>query len=686
MVNIIIFSKFCFRIICLLIYFKLGKIPGALHYTPCGKYIIYPLGSFIVIKNVQTEKEAFLDGHSDEVSCITISSDGTRLASGQKYLMGVKVSFNFSLLYIHVYSLICFYYYFYQADAILWNLTEAKKLLDNGVVMIGEKVCVHRLHQHIGKVQDVGFSSNGAYLSTLGGQDDNTIVIWDVHTGVAICGSPAASDSALCCKWLYGRNDRVVTAGSYHIRVWQIDFSLPKLHAMDCKLGSVRRICVCISIDPKDHLAYVGTSTGDVLKVSIDRNEILSYKDPDVTVPKLLGITKHRFSLGANCVVCIPNPATGNHNVLVGAGDGTLAFINPSLNLVAGYKTQLIGGISSIAIHPKGEKYIVGTELCNRYEISKDLITAELKTSCHFGPINDIAFPEGCPDLVVTSSFGDMRVWNTKAKQELLRIQVPNLECLCSLVTPSGSAIVSGWDDGKIRAFYPETGRMKFVIPDAHSEKVTALACADNDSRAPWRIVSGGAEGRVRVWKVTSSHQAMIASLKEHRGPINCIKINGDSTQCISASSDGSCIVWDLDRCVRIVALFEPNVFESVLYHPDESQMLTCGSNHKISYWDAADGQVIRVITGGEEGMTTLDILPSGEFFVSGSKDKQLKIWHYDDGLPVAIGLGHSGTIKAVKISPDQKMIVSVGSTGEIIFWEMPDLQKARNALLEGVL
>ena len=36
----------------------------------------------------------------------------------------------------------------------------------------------------------------------------------------------------------------------------------------------------------------------------------------------------------------------------------------------------------------------------------------------------------------------------------------------------SGSVLVSGWDDGKIRAFYPETGRIKFVIPDAHTERV----------------------------------------------------------------------------------------------------------------------------------------------------------------------------------------------------------------------
>lgn len=635
-----------------------GKVSRALHISPCGKYIVYPLGSFVVLKNLVTDKIAFLDGHNNEISCIAVSHDGTRAASGQTHLMGVK------------------------ADVLVWDLSKAKKMLDSGSVMLGDATCVHRLKQHLGKVQDVAFSNNDYYLSTLGGQDDNALVIWNVSTGEAICGSPAASDSALCCKWLNGRDDRLVTAGNYHVKVWQIDFSLPKLHAMDAKLSSVRRVILSVALTADDHIAYCGTATGDVIKVKIDRNEIMSFKDPDTLVPQMIGISNHKFSLGVKDLTCVINPKTGNHNVLVGAGDGVLAFMNPDMVLVAGYKTQLMGGITSITPHPKGEKFIIGTAECNRYEVSKDLINADLKTSCHMSAIHDVAFPEGCPDLVITSSRGDMRIWNTKNDKELLRIQVPNLECLCSLVTPSGSSIISGWDDGKIRSFYPESGRIKFCISDAH-EKVTAIAVADNDAKSPWKIISGGSCGKVRIWKVTSSHQAMLASLKEHRGPVNCIKVNQDSTQCISASADGCCIVWDLNKYVRLTALFESNVFESVLYHPDESQMLTCGSNHKISYWDAVDSQVIRVIDGGEDMMSCLDITTSGEFFVSGSRDKLLKIWHYDDGLTVAVGKGHSGNIKAVKISPDQKTIVSVGTTGEIIFWEMPDLEKARNFVLK---
>merc|ERR1711988_1686205 len=133
----------------------------------------------------------------------------------------------------------------------------------------------------------------------------------------------------------------------------------------------------------------------------------------------------------------------------------------------------------------------------------------------------------------------------------------------------------------------------------------------------PWRMVSGGDDGRVRVWSVTSSHQALLHSMKEHRGMVTCLRITKDNAQCVSASADGSCIVWDLERYVRVLALFEPTVFRAVLYHPDESQILTCDTNHKISYWDAYDGSAIRVIDGGEAEMTTLDVEPEGTFFVS---------------------------------------------------------------------
>jgi cilia- and flagella-associated protein 52 len=100
----------------------------------------------------------------------------------------------------------------------------------------------------LGGVQDLEFSHDSLYLATLGAQDDNALVIWDAETGTAICGAPAFEDTGLTVRWLKNRNDRLVTAGNYHLRVWQVDVQMPKLHAMTAKMGNMRLVyCLLLS-------------------------------------------------------------------------------------------------------------------------------------------------------------------------------------------------------------------------------------------------------------------------------------------------------------------------------------------------------------------------------------------------------------------------------------------------------
>lgn len=75
-----------------------------------------------------------------------------------------------------------------------------------------------------------------------------------------------------------------------------------------------------------------------------------------------------------------------------------------------------------------------------------------------------------------------------------------------------------------------------------------------------------------------------------------------NNEQAVSASADGSCIIWDLKTFTRVMCLFESTLFKQVLYHPDESQLLTTGSDRKITYWETFDGQAIRMLDGSEEG------------------------------------------------------------------------------------
>jgi WD40 repeat protein len=232
-----------------------------------------------------------------------------------------------------------------------------------------------------------------------------------------------------------------------------------------------------------------------------------------------------------------------------------------------------------------------------------------------------------------------------KTRQELLRIEVPGLECFSVQFMADGKSIISGWNDGKIRAFLPQSGKLFYAINDAHNHGVTALAPTANCQR----VISGGMEGEVRIWRIGKQTQIMEASLKEHRGRVANIRINKADTQAVSASYDGSCIIWDIKSHTRVMCLFESTMFKQIVYHPDESQLLTTGSNRKVTYWDCFDGQAIRMLDGSDSGeINALAISKEGEHFVSGGEDKKLKVWNYDEGICYHSGVGHSGSISKV--------------------------------------
>lgn len=51
-----------------------------------------------------------------------------------------------------------------------------------------------------------------------------------------------------------------------------------------------------------------------------------------------------------------------------------------------------------------------------------------------------------------------------------------------------------------------------------------------------------------------------------------------------------------------------------------------------------------------------------------------LQVWRYNEGDVTHVGVGHSGEITGIKISPDGQYIISVSDDGAIMCWRYPAL------------
>jgi len=599
-----------------------GDVPGGLCLHPDDEHMVLPLGSTVVVRHVTESKQYFLQegGHDREVSAMALSKYGKYLASGQHSYMGFK------------------------APIVVWNMETCE--------------AVHKLKLHKGMVQDLSISHDEKYLVSLGGCDDNTIVVWDIETGEPLGGSSSANQTTTTVNWLAGRNDMLISAGkNANARIWTFDHANRKLTPYPISLGSMRRnfLCSCSSEDAKT--VYLGTTSGDVCAIGVD-SKLFKGSGP-------VNRRKHAFGKGIVSMVACTGKYAGN--LIIGAGDGSVAMLNVNTMKVV-RKVKFQGGATSIALNAAGDHFFVGTDRSNIYLVAIEDFDYELRSTCNYKEINDVAFARNYSELFATCA-NDVRLWNTKGKDELLRIEVPNLKCQCVTIAPDGKSIVTGWDDGKIRAFKPTSGKLMYSINDAHRDGVTAITFT-NDSK---RVCSGGATGDVRIWKITPQTQTMIASMKQHKGRVNSIMVDESDTNCVTAANDGSCIIWDLNQYNRESCLFATTQFKCAQYHPDQSQILTCGTDRKITFWDVVGASEIRILESSKEDINDVAITPDGEWFVSVGNDRVVRLWGYDDGVCHYVGKGHSGHITSVKISPDQKFIVTVGSEGAIFMWKIPE-------------
>lgn len=611
-----------------------GAVAAGLKVHPDRQHLIFSVGCTVVIEDINNKKQEFLSGHSNNVTCIAVSKSGKYIASGQVTYSGFK------------------------ADVIIWDYEQRK---------------LHcRLSLHKVKVEAVAFSPNDKFLASLGGEDDGSVVIWNVSNGEAICGSPAQVMSAgmtHCVAYANNSDNVFVTGGNNTLRVWKLDQPNRKIKPEDVNMGQMKRIVKCMEVTSDDQYVYCGTTSGDILEINMSSKNLST-----------LSSEKERISLGITSLSLLIKG-----DLLVGGGDGTVCVYKMKVSKDSKREIKRVnnqiqkvdGPVTSIAQRGSGHQFYASTGHSNIYSFNFSEFTYQLLSTCHDAEIHDVAFPFGVSELFLTSSYQNVRIWDPNNNKELVRIHVPNKTCHALEVDKAGQTIVSGWDDGRIRAFFPVSGKPKFCIEDAHGGGVTALALY-SDCR---HIVSGGKKGDVRVWCATPTGHSkgnlymtnLVFTLQEHKASVTSIKVRKDDKECVSSSTDGSCIIWDLEGRCRKQMIRVNTLFNCVCYHPAEHQIITSGTDRKVGYFECIDAGLIRDLEGSLSGsINSMDISDDGVYFVSGGDDKLVKVWKYDEGEVTHMGIGHSAAITQVKISCDKKYILSVSKDGAILRWKFP--------------
>jgi WD40 repeat protein/nucleoside phosphorylase/type II secretory pathway predicted ATPase ExeA len=108
----------------------------------------------------------------------------------------------------------------------------------------------------------------------------------------------------------------------------------------------------------------------------------------------------------------------------------------------------------------------------------------------------------------------------------------------------------------------------------------------------------------------------------------------------------------------------------AVVYHPEGHLLATSHHDSSVRLWDAATGQILRVLEGHTASVRSVAFSPDGGQIASGSDDTTIRVWGTELGHTLRVFEGHTGWVRSVAFSPDGRQIASGSADRTIRVWK----------------
>ncbi|UJR26857.1 hypothetical protein I4U23_008168 [Adineta vaga] len=653
---------------------------------PHTGFFAYTVGCNIIAEDLNSNQQTILTGHTEEISTMTLSNDGTILASAQ-CAPAKKAEKSQS------------------TKVIIWDTNKLQQKCS--------------FHSSVQAIQTMAFSKDNCYLISIGNYRKPIVAIWS-------------------------------TKNYSHLLNWQDDFSTTYINCLSwnpirsnefCIGGSNSTIRICTinvneQTDENDiNLQVVSGTIPIILNEHTKKScEITACTYlTSSTVNLVLCATNNGFITCWNSRLClcvlhwkadsteISYIATIKHKLLTGSSTGCLKLWNTEdleMNLGQSNTTdtnygitmedefQLDDGIISAAFDNVFDMGIVGTLCGSLWYISwtTDRSKTRLITS-HTDQITGLISIEDT-HIVTSSLDGTIRIFQLNNRNEILRFNINGLKvtCLTSWDNPivtilssshssdvtkniksSARSVVAGYDDGTLRIFNIAHEQMIRKL-QPHTSSVTAVHVPSHTIIS----ISGASDGSIAISNLVQG--LLLRVLNEHRGPASICSL--DSMK----SSENNSYLWLIASHDRRVSLWKSNSefnicsltdwlkftardsnddwqsFSPSLAHFIDTNLIIYtgyGFDKCLQIYHIDTKQIIRTM-GLHQWCSSFDLSnrkSTNRFIALGTKERLVQLKDYTQETFQDF-VGHSDMISNIKFTKSNNLLIST-SSNEIFIWKI---------------
>jgi WD40 repeat protein/energy-coupling factor transporter ATP-binding protein EcfA2 len=321
---------------------------------------------------------------------------------------------------------------------------------------------------------------------------------------------------------------------------------------------------------------------------------------------------------------------------------------------------------TSMAFSPNGRLLAVGSRAGKvaLWDVATGQVLGE--TLSAGADITSLAFTPDAALLVAGSEDGTVTLWRSTAWRQtpvVLRDGVGKVMSIA--ISSDGKLLACGGDGGTVTLWNLQTRKRLPKALEGHKGIVSAVAF----SRDGTRLVSGGADHRLALWDVRTMQQTK--TLSGHQDAVSSVAF-GPAGALASGGADQTLILWDAGG--KEVARLEGHQGDitRVSYSPDGQLIVTASTDGSAILWDVADEMRFgTVLQGRRFALSSAAFSPDGTLMVGGGRDDALTIWEAKTKQLLHREIkANQQWINAVAFSPDGRILATAGHDGTVRFWD----------------
>ncbi|KAG9242969.1 WD40-repeat-containing domain protein [Calycina marina] len=290
--------------------------------------------------------------------------------------------------------------------------------------------------------------------------------------------------------------------------------------------------------------------------------------------------------------------------------------------------------------------------------------------------------------MLASASNGGLKIWNIRTKS-----CIRTFECgyaLCCAFLPGDKLVVIGTKSGDLELFDVAAATMIDTVK-AHEGAVWSLQ-VHPDGRS---LLSGSADQFAKFWdfkivdedipgtKRTTKRLRLVPGKQALKvsDQILSVRFSPDSKLLAVALLDNTVKVFFVDSLKLFLNLYGhklPVLSMDISF--DSKKIVTCSADKQIRLWGLDFGDCQKAFNGHCDSILQVVFVPhnqdgNGHHFFSASKDKMIRYWDGDKFEQIQRLDGHHNEIWALAVSRTGNFIVSASFDKSIRVWEQTDEQ-----------